>query len=386
MKKPFGNAGGAGGFACLFVFSALAAHAAIDGTITNGTTGKPQAGSTVTLFQTTAQGPQFIQSVKSGPDGKFLIDKDIQPGRGGGPLLIQAVYDGVQYNKVITPGQPTNGVDVPVYESSRQPGGAQIQQHFMVLEPDTNGTMTVDEIYVYQNGGKTTWNDPARGTLQFALPAAAQGKVEVNVLAPGGLPIRRAPDPAGKPDEFKLDFPIKPGESRVEMHWTMPFTTPGVFEDRILSKGGPTRIVAPQGITFKGDGIEEAGQEPTTKATIYNVTGANLKVNVNGVAVPPQQAQGGADDSPNNGSPAISENLPKLFGLTVADSNFWQAITSVKWVLLSVLGMLAIGFVLLYRKGNPEAGSAAPSLTADAEKASSDPVTKASSRHARGRG
>jgi hypothetical protein len=371
--------------ACAFVFSAVA-HAAIDGTITNGTTGKPQAGSTVTLFQTTAQGPQFIASVKSGPDGKFLIDKDIQPGRGGGPLLIQAVYGGVQYNKVITPGQPTTGVDVPVYESSKQPGGAQIQQHFMVLEPDTNGTMTVDEIYVYQNDGKTTWNDPARGTLQFALPAAAQGKVEVNVLAPGGLPIRRAPDPAGKPNEFKLDFPIKPGESRVEMHWTMPFTTPGVFEDHILAKGGPTRIVAPQGITFKGDGIQEAGQEPTTKATIYNATGADLKVNIDGVAVPPQQAQGGGDGGDNgqgNGSPAISENLPKLFGLTVADSNMWQAVVSVKWVLLSVLGMLAIGFVLLYRKGSPETSSAAPSVAADAE---SDPVRKASSRHARGRG
>ena len=51
------------------------------------------------------------------------------------------------------------------------------------------------ESYLFNNGGKTTWNDPDGGTLQFALPAAANGKVEVNVLAPGGLPIRRAADP-----------------------------------------------------------------------------------------------------------------------------------------------------------------------------------------------
>jgi hypothetical protein len=289
----------------------------------------------------------------------------------------------VQYNKVITPGQPTTGVEVPVFESSKQQGGAQIQQHFMVLEPDVNGTITIDEIYVYLNDGKTTWNDPAKGTLQFALPAAAQGKVEVDVLAPGGMSIRRAPDPAGKPNEFKLDFPIKPGESRVEMHWSMPFTTPGVFEDKILAKGGPTRIVAPQGITFKGDGIVEAGTEPQTKATIYNVANADLKVNIEGVAVQ-QQAAGGGDDTAQqgNGGPAISENLPKLFGLTIADGNLWQSVLSVKWVLLSVLGMLAIGFVLLYRKGSPA------ELTAASSNSSSftGTETKASSRHARGRG
>jgi hypothetical protein len=374
--------------ACLLVFSA-AAQAAIDGIVTNGTTGKPQAGSTVTLFQTTQQGPQFIVSVKSGADGKFVIDKDIQPGRGGGPLLIQAVYGGVQYNKVITPGQPTTGVEVPVYESSKQPAGAEMQQHFMVLEPDVNGTITVDEIYVYQNSGKTTWNDPARGTLQFALPAAAKGQVEVNVLAPGGLPIRRAPDPAGKPNEFKLDFPIKPGESRVEMHWTMPFTTPGVFEDRILAKGGPTRIVAPQGITFKGDGITEAGQEPTTKATIYNVSGADLKVNIEGVAVaqPAQDAGGGqaADSGQNNGQ-QISENLPKLFGLAMGNADLWQSMMAVKWILLSVIGMLTIGFILLYRKGSPQASDASSSSAASATVSSSESATKASSRHARGRG
>ena len=90
---------------------------------------------------------------------------------------------------------------------------------------------------VAKNDGKTTWNDPDRGTLQFALPAAAQGKVEVNVLAPGGMPIRRAPDPGSKANTFKLDFPIKPGESRIDMSWAMPFSTP-----RLPVRGSTTSI------------------------------------------------------------------------------------------------------------------------------------------------
>src|SRR5205823_14813725 len=171
----------------------------------------PQPGSTVTLFQTTQEGPQNLGSVKTDAEGKFLFTQDVQPGRGGGPLLLQAVHGDVQYNKTIPPGAPTTGVSIPVFESSKDHSEAKIEQHFFVLEPAPNGTMQVNEGFIYKNEGKTTWDDPDRGTLEFELPAAAQGKVEVNVLAPGGLPIRRAADPLGKkPNQFKVDFPIKP--------------------------------------------------------------------------------------------------------------------------------------------------------------------------------
>src|ERR1700728_555295 len=237
------------------LFVAAHALAGVDGVVTNGTTGKPQQGSTVTLFQTTNQGPQNLGSVKTDAAGKFAFTQDVQPGVGGGPLLLQAVYDGVQYNKTITPGQPTSGVAIPVFQSTKSPGEAKIEQHFLVLEPSPSGVMQVTEGVIYKNEGKTTWNDPDRGTLQFELPAEAQGKVEVNVTAPGGLPIRRAPDPLGKPNEFKLDFPIKPGETRVDLSWGIPFRSPGVFADHILSKAGLIQIVAPPGVEIKGSDV-----------------------------------------------------------------------------------------------------------------------------------
>src|SRR5580704_7290834 len=101
--------------ACFFLLASLA-HAAVDGTIVNATSGKPQPAATVTLFQTTQQGPQNLGSVKSDAQGKFTFPQDVQPGAGGGgPLLVQAVYAGVQYNLIITPGSPQSGVSVPVY-------------------------------------------------------------------------------------------------------------------------------------------------------------------------------------------------------------------------------------------------------------------------------
>jgi len=333
----------------LLLALSLSANAAVEGTVTNGTSGKPQAGATVTLFQPTSQGPQFIDSVKTDAAGKFSITKEIPPG-GAGPLLLQAVYGGVQYNKTLPPGSPTTGVEIPVYESSKQPGSAKIAQHVMLIEP-SGGTIGVAESYMFENDGKTTWNNPDAGTLQFTLPAAAEGKVEVNVLAPGGLPIRRSADPAGKPNTFKVDFPIKPGESEIRMEWSMPFTSPGVFEGAVIAKGAPDlKLLAPVGVTLKGDGVTSLGQEPTTGATIYGVAGATYSINVEGTGTLKNEPSENADD---NGSPRVSMNMPRLYGLTVATGNPVEPFLAVKWILASVLGMLAVGFALLYRKGNP---------------------------------
>ena len=336
----------------LFLAITAVANAAIDGTVTNGTTGKPQPGATVTLFQPTQQGPQFIDSVKTDAAGRFAITKEV-PAGGAGPLLLQAVYGDVQYNKMLPPGTPTSGVDIPVFESSKQPGGAKIGEHIMLLEP--NGTtLGVAESYIFDNDGKTTWNNSAAGTLQFTLPAAAEGKIEINVLAPGGLPIRRAPDPAGKPNTFKLDFPIKPGQSEVRMEWSMPFTG-GAFDYATIAKGAPDlKLLAPVGVTVKGDGVTALGQEPTTGATIYGITGDKYHLDVEGTGTLRTNAAASQDgDSGDNGSPKVSENMPKLYGLTLATGDPIGPILAVKWILASVLGMLAIGFALLYRKGNP---------------------------------
>jgi hypothetical protein len=362
--------------ALLFAAAALSLNAAVDGTVTNSTSGKPQASATVTLFQPSQQGPQFIDSVKTDAQGKFQITKEI-PAGGAGPLLLQAVYGGVQYNKMLPPGTPTTGVEIPVFESSRKPGDAKVDQHMILLEPAAGGTVQVSESYVFQNNGKTAWNDPDNGTLQFALPAAAQGKVEINAVSPGGLPIRKSADPGPKPNTFKLDLPIKPGETRVDLQWSMPFNTPGVFEEHVLTKGGLTRLVAPVGVTFKGSDLQDLGQEPQTKANIFSTNGPDIKFEVEGTGTLNGGAGGGADNSGGEGGagqPSLTMNLPKLYGLVNGSADIVTSIKAVKWVLLSVIGMLAAGFIILYRKGNP-LQTAAPG----------EPVAKAS-RNVRGRG
>ena len=68
-----------------------------------------------------------------------------------------------------------------------------------------------------------TYNDPDSGTLKFYLPAAAKGAVQVKATAPRACPSpRRREDRAG--GRLRVDFPIKPGETRFEVSYALPYT------------------------------------------------------------------------------------------------------------------------------------------------------------------
>src|SRR6476660_3417773 len=108
----------------LIAFLAVSiASAAVDGTVTNRTTGKPQAGATITLYKLGENGLESVESVKSDAEGKFRIDQNLQ-----GPRLLQSAYDGVTYNHMLPPGSPTTGVALDVFDSAKQPGEAKVTE------------------------------------------------------------------------------------------------------------------------------------------------------------------------------------------------------------------------------------------------------------------
>jgi hypothetical protein len=323
----------------LLFASCASAFAAIDGTVINQTTGKPQPGATVTLYKLGQAGPEQIESVKSGADGKFHISQDAQ---GPGPRLVQAAYEEVTYNRILPPGSPSNNVTVNVYNSSKEPGAATVAQHIVLVEP-VRGQLMVTEIYGFENRGKLTYNDVDGGTLKFFLPPAANGAVEVKATAPQGMPVAQAADKTSTPNVYKLAFPIKPGETRIDVGYTLPFTQPGTFEGKILYKGGPTRLVAPNGVTIKGEGIRSLGQEPRMQASIYEVKANNFKVEISGTGSM-RQAEGAESDDSNR--PSLEPIPPKIYG-------------SMKWILVLSFGILTLGFILLYRARVPQTVAAA---------------------------
>ena len=108
---------------------AVSVLASIDGTVVNGTAGKPQPGVSITLVKPGAGGMQTLGTTVTDTAGHFRFEND-QPG--AGPQLLQVTYKGANYNKLMTPNLPTSGVELNVYESTKSPSVARIAQRMLL--------------------------------------------------------------------------------------------------------------------------------------------------------------------------------------------------------------------------------------------------------------
>ena len=313
----------------LLLALALPVLAAVDGTVSNATTGKPQGGATVTVYQFTNAGPEPIDSVKSSPDGSWKIDKPFN-GRG----FIQTVHDGVAYNETLRPGAPTSGISLTVFNVTPKMGAdIKVTNHMLLLEPQGD-KLSVRESYFFLNEGKTTWNDSANGTLRFIVGKEPLGNVEVNATAPQGLPVQRVAEKGKAAGEMKVDFPIKPGETRIDLSYTLPYSSPSRFQTKFLLPAAQAMVAVPNGVELKGQGLKDEGKEPTTQASIFRIDTQNLDLELTGSGELQGAAAGG--DAGGSGGPEIEQILARPYD-------------KLYWVLGLSLGILALGFILLYR-------------------------------------
>ncbi len=314
----------------LLLFAA-AAFAAVDGVVINGTTGQPAGGVAVALFKFGDAGMEPLDTTKTDAQGKFAFAKQTL---GPGPHMLQMGLDGVAYNHMLQPGTPSANLQLEVFNASKQPGAAKVEQHMVLLEPSA-GQLAVSETFFYRNAGKTTFNDPAAGTLHLFLPEAAEGKVRVSALAPGGMSVERIAERTGRKGVYKVDFPIKPGETRIDAAYQIPFANPGVFQGKTLAAGAVTRLVVPKGVTIKGEGLEALGEEPSSKAAIFGMKGESYSVEVSGEGGLRNAAQPAEpDESEGPGiqriPPRIHDQMYPILGISLA--------------------ILMLGFLLLYRR------------------------------------
>jgi hypothetical protein len=313
------------------------AAAEVSGAVVNRTTGEPQAGATVTLYKFGQGGMEPVASAKTDAAGAFSIAQDVAAG-GHGPSMVRVEIDNVTYNHMMPPGTPTTGIAFDVYNASkRQPAEVKVSRHMILFQPG-GGEMKVNETFLVNNTGKITWFDPAAGTLPFYLPASAAGKVEISAIAPNGMSVPVPYARTARADTYATKFEIKPGETRIDMIYAVPYTEGAAYAGRVATKDENTYLIAPRGVTLEAQGLQDLGPEPRTGTHIYGLSTASYSVKLTGTAV----FDAPADDSSaqQESGPQIEQIMPRIY-------------SRASLILGLALGILALGFALLYRaQGN----------------------------------
>jgi len=276
-------------------------HAAtVHGTVNNGTTGKPGAGVEVVLIQLQG-GMQPVANTKTDASGNFTFDN---PNIGGQPMLIRAVYKGVNFHQPLPPGK--DSISVEVFEPTGDAKTISVPSHVVIFQPNGASLIVAEEYGVKNDSKPPQAFFKLGGNFDAALPDNAQLK-QIAASGPSGMPVVQAPIEKGK-NKYAISFAFRPGESEVRLSYELPYPNNKIaVKLPTLYGGGRLLVVAPPSVTLTGDGLQLAGQEQGMnifeRASI--ATGTTITINLSGTAPPPAAANAGGP----GGAPGRAENV-----------------------------------------------------------------------------
>lgn len=349
----------------LFLFLASPVFAGtVTGTITNGTTGKPAVGVDVILIQ--LQGTMKpIANTKTDAEGHYSFDN---PALGAGPMLIRAVYRGVNYHEPATPGKTT--VDVQVFEPTDKASAFSVTAHAIILQP-SGSTLVVGEEYNISNKTQppVAYYRP-NGSFSFALPEGAQ-LTDVSVVGTSGMPVVQTPVDQGN-NKQAIDFPFRPGDSVVRISYHLPYPADQA-NLRFISYYSADRLAvfAPPSVHFTGAGFTPGGEAQGFSVYMRESVAAKtpISVNVSGTAPPPAPDNGGAanatngDDSQN---PSVNSHVDSGAETPAASlTTFPARLDSLKWILVGGFAALfLLGLIYVLRQPEPAVAGAPNEMVA----------------------
>jgi hypothetical protein len=279
---------------------APAVHAGtVRGTVNNATTGKPGAGVDVVLIQLQG-GMTPVANTKTDASGQFTFEN---PGIGAQPMLVRAIYKGVNFHQPLPPGK--DSVSVDVFEPTSDAKTISVPSRVVIFQPNGSNLIVGEEYGVKNDSAPPQAYFRADGNFELTLPEMAELK-QIAASGPSGMPVVQAPIDKGK-NRYAIAFAFRPGESDVRLSYQLPY--PGnatTVKIPTTYGGGRLLVVAPPSVKLTGDGLQMAGQEQGMN--IYEragvAAGTLVSVTLSGTAPPPTASAADA-----GGAPGRAENV-----------------------------------------------------------------------------
>ncbi len=266
--------------AAVVALSGLSAATNLKGTAKNGTTGKPAAGDDVVLLDM-SQGMQEAARTKADAQGRFSFNYE----ETGGPHMVRVLHQGVNYfpqGGIIPPG--TSTAEVTVYDAAAKVAGIGLTVDMMRVQAEGNN-LQVTELWVVKNPSTPPRTQMSDNAFELMLPAGAQ--VDSGMASgPGGQPVNSAPVPQAEKNKYAFIFPVRPGETRFQVNYHLPYSGKIKIAPRPLYATDHVVIMLPKSMQFSGGAgyqTMEGGDPNANIQVITNVNpGQDLSFNLSG--------------------------------------------------------------------------------------------------------
>jgi hypothetical protein len=326
-------------FASALLFAASARAGQLHGTVKNGTTGKAAPGVEVVLIQLQG-GMQPVANSKTDAQGQFSFDN---PSLGAQPMLVRAVYKGINFHQPVPPGR--SDVEVSIFEPSKDPKTISVASRIVFFQP-SGENLTVGEEYSIQNNSQPpqAYFRPD-GNFEFVIPDNAKLQ-QVAASGPTGMPVVQAPIDKSK-GKYAIAYALRPGQNIVRYSYEVPYTgNAATVKLATVYPSARLLVVASPTMQVSGDGLQSGGQEQGM--SVYgreNVPASTVvAVSVSGTA-PPLQA-GGSESGGAQGAPEAQSAAPAASVQSIPGR-----LDVLKWPLIAgFVVVFALGAMLLARK------------------------------------
>jgi hypothetical protein len=293
----------------LFLTS-LASAQTLTGTVKNSTTNKPAAGDEVVLLKL-GQGMEEAGHTKTDAQGHFSFKLDDAQS----PHLVRAIHQDVTYHRMAPPG--TTSVELEVFDVGKKIDGIQVVADIMRVE-SAQGQIEIVREFGVQNTSNPPRTQMNERNLEFYIPDGAHIIEDSgSATTENGNPLKSAPVPEGEKNRYSFIFPLRPGLTRFEVAYQLPYTGSANLDPRSLYPLEHFVVMLPKTMQFtpaaQATGYKPSNfpSEPNTLMEVASNTtpGQNLafKVSGEGALEEPQDAsaQGqGQGQSPESAQPS----------------------------------------------------------------------------------
>jgi hypothetical protein len=329
--------------------TAALAATTVTGTVTNRTTDKPSVGDAVVLLKLVA-GMQEVTNGTTDAHGKFSLSAPED-----GNYLVRVTHDRATYFAAVTAGSKT--VDIDVYNAAPHVVGVTTEAVVIRAQTDASGgQLNVVQNFFVKNDSKPAMTQFSADPFDFYLPEGAVVEASA-AMAPNGMPVSASPVPLSEKGKYAFLFPIRPGETRFQIAYHVPYTGTLKIDMKVAGPTDAFAVIVPKAMNFTpvaGTPFNPVNDDANAQTFVARkvTPGQPLGFQLTGTGqLPRDTAAGGqaagADQggAPDGGGPATTSDTAPGKGLGVPlDPNGTNEplATKYKWWILGALGLVLV--------------------------------------------